>query len=198
MNPRFKYLVSLFRKLPGVGPRQAARFVLSLLNRDEAELAEFGQALSTLKQSVKFCQECSNLADNSHCLICSNAKRDPAQILVVEKVTDLDSIERTGLYRGRYHVLGGAISPVDGILPETLSLGTLKRRVTELAASGKIPEIILATSITAEGETTALYIQELLKDTPAAITRLARGLSSGANLEYADEGTLKHALEQRK
>ena len=197
MNPKFKQLVRLFQKLPGVGPRQGARFVLSLLDREDKELKEFGAAISTLKRAVRFCQECFNIADDHRCAVCLNPKRDTSQLLVVEKVTDLDSIEKTGLYKGRYHVLGGAINPVEGILPEALRLKELLRRIED--GENEKLEIILATNINTPGETTALYIKEMLKDkTKITLTRLARGLASGSNLEYADEITLKHALDYRK
>ena len=199
MNPKFKYLVQLLRKLPGVGPRQGARFVLSLLERDETELQELGNAIATLKQSVRFCKQCFNVADDDECVVCESSRRERSKLLVVEKVTDLDSIEKTGLYRGLYHVLGGAINPVDGIQPENLRLKELKARVDAYAQQPSGVEVILATNINTAGETTALYLREMFKDTPGVtMTRLARGLSSGANLEYADEMTLKNALDFRK
>lgn len=199
MNPRFKYLVKLFRKLPGVGPRQAARFVLSLLGQNDADLQEFGTAISTLKQQVRFCEDCFNIADDHVCAICTDAKRDRTKLLIVEKVTDLDSIEKTGLYKGLYHVLGGAISPVDGIVPEILHFKELKKRVQHLSGNSKKFEVILATNVNTAGETTALYIKEMFKTKKnLTLTRLARGLASGSNLEYADELTLRHALEQRR
>lgn len=199
MNPKFKYLVKLFQKLPGVGPRQGARFVLSLFNRTDAELQELGDAIAGLRQSIRFCRQCFNVTDGTECHICQSTTREKSQILVVEKVTDLDSFEKTGLYKGLYHVLGGAINPVDGVNPEHLKLNELKRRVTAAVQSGLVPEIILATNVNTAGETTALYIREMFGDTPSiTITRLARGLASGSNLEYADELTLKNALDFRK
>lgn len=199
MNPKFKYLVKLFQKLPGVGPRQGARFVLSLFNRTDAELQELGNAIASLRQSIRFCRQCFNVADDTECHICQSSTREKSQILVVEKITDLDSFEKTGLYKGLYHVLGGAINPVDGVNPEHLKLNELKRRVTAAVQSGLAPEIILATNVNTAGETTALYIREMFGDTSGiTITRLARGLASGSNLEYADELTLKNALDFRK
>ncbi len=200
MNPRFKYIVQLFRKLPGVGPRQAARFVLSLLERSDEELKELGQSIAALKQSVRFCAECFNVADEKLCVVCQDRKRDQSKLLVVEKVTDLDSIEKTGLYRGLYHVLGGAINPVEGITPDRLRLKELENRIEKLAAKQKKDfEVILATNPHTPGETTALYIQEMFKKRKAiTLTRLARGLASGSHVEYADETTLKNALEYRK
>jgi recombination protein RecR len=199
MNPKFKYLVKLFQKLPGVGPRQGARFVLSLFNRTDVELQELGAAIANLRQSIRFCKQCFNVADDVECHICQSTNREKSQILVVEKVTDLDSVEKTGLYKGLYHVLGGAINPIDGINPENLKLNELKRRIIAATGEGQGLEVILATNITTAGETTALYVRDMLKDVPAiTISRLARGLASGSNLEYADELTLKHALDFRK
>jgi recombination protein RecR len=198
MNPRFKYLVRLFQKLPGVGPRQATRFVLALLNRDDQELQELGEAITTLRQSVKFCKECFNVAEENLCMVCSNPKRDSTKLLVVEKITDLDSIEKTGLYRGLYHVLGNSINPVEGITVEHIRVRELTSRVQKLSREKDDFEVILATGTDTAGETTALYLRELFKDNGITITRLGRGLSAGANLEYADEITLKNALDYRK
>ncbi len=188
--------------MPGVGPRQAARFVLALLEKDESELKELGQAISNLKKEIRFCRECFNISENGQCHICIDTKRDLSKILVVEKVTDLDSIEKTGLYKGLYYVLGGAINPLDGATPETLRFKELEKRIDSLLKSnfnrGGI-ELIIATNPNTTGETTALYIKDLFKNTPGVVlTRLGRGLASGSNLEYADEITLRNALEYRK
>ncbi|MEK7124823.1 MAG: recombination mediator RecR [Patescibacteria group bacterium] len=199
MNPRFKQLVKLFQKLPGVGPRQGARFVLSLLDRDDSELKELGTAIVDLKKSIHFCRECFNVADDHLCTVCSDARRNHATLMVMEKVTDLDSMEKTGLYKGLYHVLGGTINPVNGVGPDKLRLKELSSRVASLQKKNGPLELVLATNPTTEGETTALYIRELFKKSKTVtITRLARGLSSGSNLEYTDETTLKNALEYRK
>lgn len=198
MDPKFKSIVKLFQKLPGVGPRQAARFVLSLIEKPQAELEELGSAISNLKDEVKQCRHCFNLSDDEFCAVCSDSKRDQSKIMVVEKVTDLDAVERSGLYKGLYHVLGGAISPLDNITPVNLHIKELRSRTDELLKSGKL-EMIIATNLTAAGETTALYLTNIFRDKPGInITRLARGLASGSHLEYADEGTLKNALEYRK
>jgi recombination protein RecR len=205
VNPKFKYLVKLFQKLPGVGPRQGARFVLSLFNRTDAELQELGDAIANLRQSIRFCKQCFNVADDAECHICQSTNRERSKILVVEKITDLDSFEKTGLYKGLYHVLGGAINPVDGVNPENLRLKELHQRVITAVKNGLEPEVILATNVNTAGETTALYIREMFGDLTAqastqgiTVTRLARGLASGSNLEYADELTLKNALDFRK
>lgn len=199
MNPKFKYIANLFRKLPGVGPRQAARFVLSLLDKPESELMELGDAISNLKKQITLCPECFNLSDNSHCQVCSDNRREKSKIMVVEKVTDLDSIEKTGLYRGQYHVLGGVINPVDGIMPENIRVKELVLRVDRMLNNINGVELILATNPSTIGETTALYLKDLLGTKKGVmITRLGRGLASGSNLEYADEITLRNALENRK
>src|SRR3989344_3337559 len=114
MNPKFKSIAKLFQKLPGIGPRQAARFVLALMDKSEPELQEFGLAIQNIKKDISFCKDCFNLSDNGLCAVCANPGRDKTKVLIVEKVTDLDSIEKTGLYKGLYHVLGGAINPLDG------------------------------------------------------------------------------------
>lgn len=198
MNPRFKYLVRLFQKLPGVGPRQATRFVLALLGHNDGELKELGEAILTLRQSVKFCKECFNVAEDALCVVCANPRRDANKLLVVEKITDLDSIEKTGLYRGLYHVLGSSINPVEGITAEHIRVRELDSRVEKLSKGKDDFEVILATGTDTAGETTALYLREMFKDKTITLTRLGRGLSAGANLEYADEVTLKNALDYRK
>ncbi len=199
MNPRFKEIVKLFQRLPGVGPRQAARFVLALLDKPEQDLTELGSAIANLKKEISFCPQCFNISDNGLCAVCHDHNRDKAKLLVVEKVTDLDSIEKTGLYKGLYHVLGGSINPLDGILPQNLRVKELQQRLGDLTDKEKRVELIIATNPNTNGETTALYLKDLF--TPHAlvtVTRLGRGLSSGSHLEYADETTLKNALEYRK
>ena len=207
MNQKFKQTVKLLQKFPGVGPRQAARFILALLDKDESELTELGQAIVNLKKDIKFFKEYFNISENSLCHVCTDNRRDTSKLLVVENVTGLDSIEKTGLYKGLYHVLGGTINPLDGVTPETLRFRKLAERAESLSKDSKL-ELIVATNPSTTGETTALYIKELFQSASArmggwqknsiTITRLARGLASGSNLEYADEITLKHALEYRK
>ncbi len=197
MNTKFKEIVKLFQKLPGVGPRQAARFVIALMDRPEAELQEFGKAVTNLRKEISFCTVCFNISDNGLCAVCLDNKRDRTKLLVVEKVTDLDSIERTGLYKGLYHVLDGAINPLDGLTPETLRLRELGDRINKLG--GENVELIIATNPNTAGETTSHYIREVFGNKKGVyLTRLARGLSSGSNLEYVDEITLKNALDYRK
>lgn len=223
MNTKFQQLVKFFQRLPGVGPRQAARFVVSLLDQPEENLVELGTAINNLKKEVRFCGNCFNISDNSRCHICHDPKRDQAKLMVVEKVTDLESIEKTGLYRGLYHVLGGAINPLDKITPDNLRIKELENRLDKILRDiearpirGNLPkadadhafqadrissgiELILATNPNTPGETTALYLRELFaKKKGVILTRLGRGLASGSHLEYADETTLKYALESRK
>jgi recombination protein RecR len=199
MNPKFKHIVSLFRKLPGVGPRQAGRFVLALLDKPESDLQELGEAISSLKSDITLCQICHNLSENHICSICTDPRRDATMIMILEKVTDLESIERTGLYRGHYHILGGAVNPVDGVFPENLNLESLEGRIAKLTSASNQIEIIIAMNPNTAGETTAMYIRDMLENKPnIMITHLARGLASGSHLEYADEITLKNALEFRK
>lgn len=202
MNKKFKKLAELFQRLPGVGPRQAARFVIALLEQPEENLKELGESINNLKRDIGFCNECFNISDNTHCHICHNTKRDRGKLMIVEKVTDLESIEKTGLYNGLYHVLGGAISPLDKITPANLKVRELEKRLEKIAAgqaAGQEVELILATNPNTSGETTALYLKNLFANKKGLfITRLGRGLSSGSNLEYADEATLKNALDYRK
>ena len=199
MNPNFKRIVRLFQKLPGVGPRQAARFVLALMEKPDSELQDFGKAIQNLKKEISFCSDCFNVSDNHICTVCSNNKRDKKKILIVEKVTDLDSVEKTGLYNGLYHVLGGAVNPLDGITQDTLKIKELTSRVNNHLKANKEIELIIATNPNTPGETTSLYLKDLFQNKKGVVlTRLARGLASGSNLEYADEITLKNALEYRK
>ena len=197
MDQKFKQIAKLFQRLPGVGPRQAVRFVLALLDKSDSEIEELGYAISNLKRDISFCQQCFNISDSKICSVCSNPSRDQTKLLVVEKVTDLDSIEKTGLYKGLYHVLGGAINPLDNILPNNLRITELAQRID--ASKGNNMEIILAMNPNTPGETTALYLKsQFANKSGISITRLGRGLASGSHLEYADESTLKHALEYRK
>ena len=204
MNQKFKDLVKLFQRLPGVGPRQAARFVIALLEQPEENLKELGESINNLRRDVSFCTECFNISDNGSCHICHDTKRDGSKVMVIEKVTDLESIEKTGLYKGLYHVLGGAINPLDKITPASLRIKELEKRLDKMTealrlAQGDNLELIIATNPNTPGETTALYLKDLLANKKGvSITRLGRGLSSGSHLEYADEITLKHALEYRK
>lgn len=198
MNQKFKQLVKFFQRLPGVGPRQAARFVIALLEQPEENLIELGTAINNLRREISFCAKCFNLSENGDCHICHDPKRDRSKLMVVEKVTDLESVEKTGLYKGLYHVLGGAINPLDKITPASLKIKELENRLEKMASDQQV-ELILATNPNASGETTAMYLRENFANKKGvSITRLGRGLASGSNLEYADELTLKNALDSRK
>ena len=199
MDPAFKTIAKLFERLPGIGPRAAARMVLALLDRPQAELDELGTAICELKDRVRQCRQCFNLSDDGLCVVCRDTRRTAQNIMVVEKVTDLESVERAGVWKGMYHVLGGAISPVDGINPEQLRIRELAGRADQLLQEVGSVELVLATNPTASGEMTAMYIRDLFSGMRGVrITRLGRGLATGTHLEYADEITLKHALESRK
>lgn len=217
MNTKFQQLVKLFQHLPGVGPRQATRFVIALLDHPEEHLLEFSIAIGNLKRDISFCGECFNVSENSNCHICHDTKRDKSKLMVVEKITDLESVEKTGLYRGLYHVLGGAINPLDKITPASLKIKELEKRLDKMLRSIEVDpvrgrrsafgerlasngiELIIATNPNTHGETTASYLRDLFANTNGiSITRLGRGLSSGSNLEYTDDITLKNALDYRK
>ncbi len=195
---KFKKLTDFFSKLPSIGPRQATRLVLAMLNWDKEELDEFARSIVNLRSGILFCSQCFNFAENVKCAICSSSRRDQTRIAVVEKITDLQSMEKPGVYQGVYHVLGGAVNPAEGILPERLKIAELKSRVMNLRKLTPDIEVILATNPNAEGETTALYLEEELKPLDIKITRLARGLAAGSSLEYADEVTLANALKHRR
>lgn len=199
MDPLFASIAKLLQKLPGVGPRAASRMVLSLLDRPQSELNELGDAIRELKTRVRKCPECFNVSDDALCSVCRDNRRDPRAIMVVEMITDLQSVERSGLWKGLYHVLGGAIAPVNNVGPEHLRIRELAERVDRIAAQAGTVELVLATNPTSSGEMTAMYLRDLFhKAVGVRTTRLARGLATGTHLEYADEITLRHALESRK
>ncbi len=181
-------------KLPGVGPKSAQRLAIYLLHSPESRVRPLGEALLNLKENVIFCEECWNIAEQNPCQICHNESRDKNTICVVEDILDVVAIEKTGEYKGVYHVLHGALSPVDRVGPEQLKLTALFERV---ARSDSLGEVILATNPSLEGEATALYIQKQLKDIDVRVTRIARGLPVGGDLDYADEVTLTRALQGR-
>jgi len=187
-------LIDEFAKLPGIGPKTAQRLTFYLLRKSERSSAELGAAAAGLKQGITFCKVCCNFTDNEVCSICSDSSRDQSKICVVSEPLDVVALEKSGGFKGLYHVLGGVISPVDGIGPDELFISQL---VTRLKAGG-ISELIIATNPTLEGETTALHIQKVATPHNVAITRIARGLPVGGDLEYADEITLARALEGRR
>lgn len=198
MPNKFQKLIEFFSKLPSIGPRQATRLVLAMLEWPATELEELSKLISEIKSGPTFCKECFNFADAQKCAICTSIKRDKTCIAVVEKVTDLESMEKTGAFKGVYHVLGGVINPAEGSLPEKLKIVELISRVKKLKKLTPDIEVILATNPNTYGETTALYLEEELRPLKVKVTRLARGLAAGASLEYADEVTLANALKHRK
>ncbi|WP_410222378.1 recombination mediator RecR [Pedobacter sp.] len=185
--------VNEFSKLPGVGQKTALRLVLHLLNRDEAEIGRFTGAMVTLKKDIKYCTVCHNISDDETCSICTSPKRDHETICVVEDTRDVMAIENTNQYFGSYHVLGGLISPMDGIGPSDLQIESLVKR----AATHPVKEIILALSANMEGDTTLFYLHKKLKDFNIPITTIARGIAFGGELEYADEVTLGRSIITR-
>jgi len=187
----FKKLIENFSALPSIGPKMAERLVLYLFKQDKARLAEFAENILSIQQ-LGFCRQCFNIAEQDLCEICQDAKRNPKIICVVEEPLDIISIEKTHAFNGLYHVLGGVISLSREIIP--LKINELVKRITQEG----IEEIIIATNPTTEGDTTALYLKNQIKSLPVKITRLARGLSTGGDIEYADEITLSSALSNRK
>ena len=185
--------VSEFAKLPGVGRKTAMRLVLHLLRQDVAAVEAFGNAIITLKREVKYCKVCHNISDTDVCRICSNPQRDVSLVCVVENIKEVMAIENTGQFRGVYHVLGGVISPMDGIGPSDLQIDSLVERVQ----AGGVKEVILALSTTMEGDTTNFYIYRKLEKFGVKLSVIARGISVGDELEYADEVTLGRSIVNR-
>jgi recombination protein RecR len=187
-------LIDELGRLPGVGPKSAQRIAFHVLAADPADVRRLAAVLVEVKDTVRFCSTCGNVAQETQCRICLDPRRDPAVLCVVEEPKDIVAVERTREYRGRYHVLGGAISPIDGIGPDDLRIRELMIRL----ADGVVAEIILATDPNTEGEATASYLARLLKPMGLTVTRLASGLPVGGDLEYADEVTLGRAFEGRR
>ena len=187
-------LIEALQRLPGIGPKTAQRLAFFLLKRPVEEVTALAESLTQLKALIVHCRICFNVTEEDPCRICRDPQRNPRALCVVEEPNDLLAIERTGEFRGRYHVLLGALSPLDGIGPEDLKVRELLSRLEQ----DPVEEIILATNPSVEGEATALYLGKLLKPFAARITRIARGLPVGGDLEYADEVTLSKALEGRK
>jgi recombination protein RecR len=186
-------LIAELAKLPGIGQRSAQRLAFHILRADDDDAAALAAAIREVKEKVGLCEVCFNLAEGPRCRICEDERRDPTVICVVEEPGDVIPIERTHEFRGLYHVLGGALSPIDGIDPEDLKIAELAERI----GSGDVEEVVLATNPTTTGEATALHIADLLRDR-VRITRLASGLPVGADLEHADEVTLGRALAGRQ
>lgn len=187
-------LIDELGRLPGVGPKSAQRIAFHMLQQDAVDVQRLVDALTQVKAKVRFCTICFNIAESEQCRICADPRRDLTSICVVEEPKDVVAIERTREFRGRYHVLGGAISPIDGIGPDDLTFRELMTRL----ASNEVTEVIIATDPNLEGEATASYLARFLKGMGIKITRLASGLPVGGDLEYADEVTLGRAFEGRR
>ena len=187
-------LIEELGKLPGIGPKSAARLTYYLLRIPEAEARALAEAIIAVKEKTVLCSSCENITDSNPCNICSSKERDHSIICVVKEPLDILALERTGQYKGLYHVLHGVLSPMDGIGPDDLKIKELLQRLK----TGSVKEVILATNPNLEGEATAMYLQRLLSPFGIRLTRLARGLPVGGDLEYADEITLTHALEGRQ
>jgi recombination protein RecR len=191
-------LIDAFSALPGIGPKSASRLAYYILRADASVAHNLAQALENLKANTLFCSVCFNIADRDPCAICSSGERDGSIVCVVEEPLDVQAIERTGEFKGMYHVLHGAISPIEGVGPDNLRVAELLQRIQAAERGGQpITEVLLATNPNLEGEATAMYIARLVKPLDIRVTRLARGLPMGGDLEYADEMTLGRALQGR-
>lgn len=187
-------LLEALEKLPGVGPRSAERMGFYLLRTSKEEARQLAQAIVDIKERLRFCEVCFNLTEAPRCGICQDAARDPALLCIVEEPKDVLAIEKTGAFRGLYHVLLGAIAPLDGIGPELLKIDELMRRLAE----GVVQETVIATDADKDGETTAAYLSKLIRPTGIRLTRIASGIPVGSHLEYADQATLARAMEGRR
>jgi len=187
-------LIDELGKLPGIGPKSAQRIAFHIIQSERIEVERLIEILRNVRERVKFCGICGNVSEDVECRICRDPKRDPGVICVVEESKDVIAIERTREFRGRYHVLGGAISPIDGVGPEQLRIKELLTRLTDT----QVTEVILATDPNLEGEATATYLARMIKPLGIAVSRLASGLPVGGDLEYADEVTLGRAFEGRR
>ncbi|HEY0282486.1 MAG TPA: recombination mediator RecR [Rhizomicrobium sp.] len=192
IGPEIERLIQLLAKLPGLGPRSARRATLELLKKRETLLEPLTSALREAAAAIKTCEVCGNLDTSSPCSLCRDPRRDARLLCVVEEVADLWALERAGVFHGRYHVLGGALSALDGITPERLNVAAL------LARAKDVDEIIIAVNATVEGQTTAHYLLDALASTGAKVTRLAHGVPVGGELDYLDEGTLSAAFKARR
>lgn len=192
--PSIQKLLDELERLPGVGPKSAQRIAYWILNADKATALRLSDAIAEVKDTVRFCSRCFNYAEDELCEICGSTKRDQGTVCVVSEPRDIPPIERTGVFSGVYHVLGGALSPMEGIGPGDLHIAELMRRL----GSEEVREVVLATNPNVEGETTASYLARLVKPLGVKVTRLASGLPVGGDLEFADEVTLGRALEARR
>ena len=192
-GPEIERLIQLLARLPGLGPRSARRAALHLMKKKETLLEPLAQATAEAAASVKLCSVCGNVETRDPCGVCTDPRRDPSILVVVEDVGDLWALERAAATRGRYHVLGGTLSPLDGIGPDELNIASLIGR----AKNGEVREIILAVNATVEGQTTAHYLTDQLEGTNVTVTRLAHGVPVGGELDYLDDGTLAAAMKSR-
>jgi recombination protein RecR len=193
-SPPIQRLVAALRRLPGIGEKSAARLAFHLLSAPDAQVHELAEAVVRLKKEIVLCAECFDLTDASPCALCRDARRDAGLLCVVEEPADLAAIEASGRFPGRYHVLGGALSPIDGIGPDELRIAPLEERVRR----GGVREVILATNPTAEGDATAHYLAERLRAAGVRVTRIACGMPLGGDLEYADHVTVGRSLDNRR
>jgi len=187
-------MVEAFTRLPGIGKKSAERLAFAILGMPREEAFGIAQAILDLKNNSRYCTVCNNITEDEVCSLCRDAKRDPSRICVVEEPSNILILERTGIFRGRYHALLGAISPLDGIGPEDLRIDGLMERLR----AGGVKEVIIATNPTVKGETTALYLSKLIKPLGISVSRIAYGLPVGGDIEYADENTVQRALEGRR
>ena len=187
-------LLEALEKLPGIGPRSAERIAFYLLRASKEQVRQLAQAVVDVKEQLRFCEICFNLSETPRCQICEDPARDPSVLCIVEEPKDVLAIEKTGAHRGLYHVLLGAIAPLDGIGPELLKIDELLQRLSD----GVVQEVIVATDADKDGETTAAYLSKLLRPLNLRLTRIASGIPVGSHLEYADQATLARALEGRR
>ena len=192
-GPEIERLIQLLARLPGLGPRSARRAALHLIRKREELLAPLADAMAVAREKIVTCASCGNVDTSDPCTLCRDTRRDSSTLVVVETVADLWALERAGATRGKYHVLGGVLSPLDGVGPKDLNLARLTERVREEG----VREVILAVNATVDGQTTAHYIVDLLSSLDVKVTRLAHGVPVGGELDYLDEGTLAAALRQR-
>ncbi len=187
-------LINEFGKLPGIGPKSAQRLAFYLLKKDDLDITGFSEAIKNVRANITFCRQCHNMAETDPCSICSDQNRDHTIICVVEEPLDALAIDKTGQFKGLFHVLGGVLNPMEGIGADKLNIQSLLDRIKHMG----VKEIIIATNPSLEGETTAMHLARALKDTNIDVTRIARGLPMGGDLEYADEITLARAMEGRR
>ncbi|MBX9759213.1 MAG: recombination mediator RecR [Beijerinckiaceae bacterium] len=192
-GPEIERLIQLLARMPGLGPRSARRAALHLIRKREELLGPLADAMQVVRERIMVCSSCGNVDTSDPCTICADPRRDPSMIVVVETVADLWALERAGATNARYHVLGGTLSPLDGIGPSDLNIGALTARL----AAGGVQEVILAVNATVDGQTTAHYVTDMIAHSGVKVSRLAHGVPVGGELDYLDEGTLTAALRQR-